>query len=347
MKEQIIEKLKKIVEATRIISPAEFSFSGKVFSCPAVSPAVEPNPAQPPLVLLLQNCFYQYCYVQPFDGNISLETRAVMPNPNLVQRLSEANETREYWETGWQIREILASGQIRAKKNERTRFLWAGEFFSPGSFGTPPKINSEISVFFPKESVTVQTGFYFAFSQTFLDQSDDYNIVRFYWNIDEKGAPDLVRSISHHLNKFQVPYRFKCLNNQHPFNRTDAAVLFINKRFYRIVAELLPDIYRKVEALLEDETPLFSKRLAPGLGLAEDSNSGDSFGMNRCRILAQGIWNGYVKGLQTTETRLQETSKQFAAHGISLETPYLNAGAADQYIVPDFSAAPLSASATK
>jgi hypothetical protein len=338
MKEQLIKQLTKIIESTKILSPTEFSFDGRILSYPVPSPINQPNPgsAQPPLISQLQNCFYQYCYVQPYNGNSPVETGLVTPNATLVEQLSAANETQEYWEAGWQIREILPSGQIRAEKGGRSRLLWAGEFFTPQGFGMPPQINGYINVFFPKESTTIQPGFYYAFSQTFIDQLDDYNIVRFYWNIEEKGAPNLVRSISRNLNRFQVPYRFKCLNNQLPFNRTDSAVLFLNKRFYRIVAELLVDIYEEVKDSLGAETPLFSKRVAPGIGLAEDPNNGESFGMNRCRILAEGIWNGYTKGLQTLEARLDEVAGQFEVHGIALESPYLNAGAIDQYIIPKF-----------
>lgn len=340
MKEQITEQLKKIIEATKIISPAEFSFDGKILSCPA-SP-VPNNPLNPnavqqnPVILQLQGCLYQYCYVQPFVSGFSRETGRITQNARLVQQLSAANNTQDYWEAGWQIKEILPTGQIRAEKSGRSRLLWAGEFFTPQGFGAPPQVNGYINVFFPKESTTIQPGFYYAFSQTFIDLTDDYNIVRFYWNIEENGAPDLLASISRHLNRFRLPYRFKCLNNELPFNRTDSAVLFLNKRFYRIAAELLVEIYDEVKDLLGAETPLFSRQIAPGLGLAEDPNNGDSFGMNRCRLLAEGIWSAYTKGLEKTEARLDEVVKRFEHYGISLERPYLNAGAFDQYVIPNF-----------
>lgn len=339
MKEQIIKQLKKIIEATKILSPTEFSFDGRVLSYPAPYSVNQLNPGseQAPLISQLQNCFYQYCYVQPFNtADPGKETGNVVPDASLVLRLSEANNTQEYWEAGWQIKEIIPNGQIRAEKSRRSRLLWAGEFFTPQGFGMPPQINGYINVFFPKESTTIQPGFYYAFSQTFIDQLDDYNIVRFYWNIEENGAPDLVRSVSRHLNRFRVPYRFKCLNSSLPFNRTDSAVLFINKRFYRIVACLIADIYDEIESFLGAETPLFSKQFAPGLGLAEDPNNGDSFGMNRCRILAEGVWSGYLKQLQTTESRLDEVVRQFETYRINLEQPYLNADSVDQYIIPDF-----------
>ena len=334
MKKQISAQLKKIIGATKIISPAEISFAGKVIPCPPVG-AVDPhNPAQPanPVVLQLTHTFYEYCYVQPFEEQLPpMETAQVTHNQPLVQLLSGANNTQDAWETGWQIQEMLPTGQIRAGKNSRSRWMWPGEFVSRDVTGLAPGIGSYVNIFFPKESTVMQPGFYFAYSQTFIDQSDDLNIVRFYWHVEESGAPDMVRAISTHLNRFLVPYRFKVLNNQHAFNRSDAAVLFLNKKYYPIVSELMPEIYKAVKDGLKPEVPLFSKKLAPGIGLAEDPGNGDSFGMSRCRMLAEGIWSAYSGGLQTVEERFDEVAAQFERYGVSLERPYLNSGSADQY----------------
>ena len=52
--------------------------------------------------------------------------------------------------------------------------------------------------------------------------------------------------------------------------------------------------------------------LAPGLSLVEDPNNGESFGMNRCRIFAEGIWNAFAKGLTDRDSRLHEVKQRFA-----------------------------------
>jgi hypothetical protein len=43
-------------------------------------------------------------------------------------------------------------------------------------------------------------------------------------------------------------------------------------------------------------TPVFTKFLAPGLGLAEDPGQGDSFGQHRCRLLADAMILAYEQG---------------------------------------------------
>ena len=112
-------------------------------------------------------------------------------------------------------------------------------------------------------------------------------------------------------------------------------MLYVNKRFYRITAELLLDAQAGIREHLQPETPLFTKQLAFGLGLAEDPGTGESFGMSRCRILAEAIVSAYAEGLQTEEGRLHAARKQFEQYGLALERPYLNAGSVDQYDVPN------------
>ena len=100
---------------------------------------------------------------------------------------------------------------------------------------------------------------------------------------------------------------------------------------YVLIVELLVDVYQAVKDNLKPETPLFTKRLAAGLGFAEDPGNGESFGMSRCRIVAEGLWSAYVKGLPTQQARLQEVIAHFEKNGIALEHPYLNARSIDHY----------------
>ena len=50
--------------------------------------------------------------------------------------------------------------------------------------------------------------------------------------------------------------------------------------------------------------------------------SGDSFGTSRCRLIAQGVWNAYQRGLQTESARMEEISLAFGRAGISPERPW-------------------------
>jgi len=108
-------------------------------------------------------------------------------------------------------------------------------------------------------------------------------------------------------------------------------VLYVNKRFYQISAVLLARVYGEIRNHLAPLTPLFTKRLAPGLSLAEDPGTGESFGMQRCRLLAEAICNAHTGPSQQTQPRLEAVLHQLELAGIRPERPYLCAGSVDQY----------------
>jgi HopA1 effector protein family len=216
-------------------------------------------------------------------------------------------------------------------KGAMTRMVWAGEFLAHGGPGVPPRPGLDISLFAPKESRTLQPGFYFAFGEALTDQEDEFSVVRLYWNVRTSGAPELTGNLTRTLNRFAVPFRFKCLSMAALYGRSDAAVLYLAKRHYRIAAQLLAPIYPAVRPLLGAATPLFSKRLADGLALAENPKSGESFGMHRCRLVAEAICKAHARGVETAHGRLDEIAAHFAAAGLSLDRPFLNAGSVDRY----------------
>ncbi len=75
--------------------------------------------------------------------------------------------------------------------------------------------------------------------------------------------------------------------------------------------------YRRLVADdLRDDVPLFTRRIARGVGFAEDP--GESFGQNRCRILAEAMM---------TSREIEEVRRRFAAHGLSLDAPWAGSGA--------------------
>jgi hypothetical protein len=80
---------------------------------------------------------------------------------------------------------------------------------------------------------------------------------------------------------------------------------------------------------LQTEVPLFTLRLADGFAFADDTGTRESFGMSRCRLLAQGIWHAHSEGAQQSEERLAAVDGQFRAEGISLERPWLGASLID------------------
>jgi len=337
----IIEELLEILRAITVQSAESFSFAGKDFGPLDPSRSLwQVAPAKNPLVAQLAQQLYSHAYCRKFNGRLAddaYDPNTVMAD-DILAELSSANSGRERWDVGWQVQRLMPSAQIIAYKGGLARLLWPGEFVSHEGPGVPVREGSRISVFAPRESTTMQPGFYFIFSETVSDQQDDYSLLRFYWHISDATAPKLVQLISHEFNRFQIPFRLKSLAARAFYRRSDAAVLYVNKRFYRLSTELLSDIHDQIREGLGPDTPLFTKRLAPGLGLAEEPGNGESFGQNRCRILAESIWSSHEKNLHSEPERLEEARKHFASKGLALDAPYLNPGSTDKYEFPPDSA---------
>lgn len=329
---ELTAALERIFQAVEIRAPGSFSFAGR--------PAPEtpaPAPGQPPVanqpVAQLQDLLYQHCYCRRFDGTPAPEPQPAAPDEGFARRLSEANASRQRWDVGWQIARVEPSGQVTAHKHGRTRAFWPGEFVSTDGSGMRPAPGAVINVAAQRESLTTQPGFYFVFGERLGDQEEDFMPLRLYWNVGAEGAPELVRLLSGSLNRFQVPFRFKCLVLPSQYDRLDVAVLFVSRRYFRLVAELVADAWPELGRLLGPETPLFTKSLAPGLGLAEDPGSGESFGQHRCRIVSEAVWGAAEKGQWTVAARLAELGERFERYGLSLARPYLNPRSSDVYEV--------------
>jgi len=341
-KEAIESELIQILRAVTIVSTQAFAFAGRLVPAadvPSVGYPAQPGGAlgQPeanPLVNALQSHLYQFCYSTSFKNGHTAAITPAAPDPGFLPSLSAANTSRERWDPGWQISAMIPGGQMLVQKGPLLRAVWPGEFLMHGGTGMAPTVGAPVSLYLPRESTVLQPGFYFAFGETPGDWQDDASLLRFYWNVKDTGVAALLSSITTELNRFKVPFKYKCLTSREAYVRLDAAVLYVTKRLYRIAAELLFDVRKEVAEHLEVETPLFTKQLAPGLGFAEDPGLMDSFGTSRCRLLAEAIWAAFAQGVHEEGVRLQVVAQHFEKAGISLKAPYLNPGSEDRYTFP-------------
>jgi hypothetical protein len=248
---------------------------------------------------------------------------------DLLPTLLAANQSRPTWDEGWQIDQPLDDGRVLARKGGAARAFLPGEFITDRGPDRGPDAGGAINVFTAPGTPELQTWFYFAFGETVDDLGSGTASLRVYWNIAPEGAAPLMEAITRELNRFQVPFRFKCLRNTDHFTRRDPAILYVSRRYCPIVAMLVEKIYPRIRPWLRETVPLFTKPSAPGLGMAEDP--GESFGQHRSKILAEAILASRGKSVPE---RLEELVRQFARRGLSLETPWLNAGSPEGYRYP-------------
>jgi hypothetical protein len=366
--------IKEVLSAIKVASPHEFAFAGRTFNVNGAGHQhaghqhgehqhvdhqhgghqhaghqhaghqhaghqhaghAAPDPQSQAFVATLSAYLYEYAYSQPFREPLPESVAHDLTiDFALLEAMSLANTTRERWEHGWTIAQVMQHGQIKAQKGAVQRNLWPGQFVSKDGPASMPRQGAEISVFYARESRSLQTGFYYAFGEVAEDDTSGFGLVRLYWNVSFEGAPRLIGLITSRLNRFHVPFRLKAATARSQFERTDVAVVYLAKPYFRIAAELMLDVHPEIEDALGEDVPLFSKRMAKGLGVAEDPGTGESFGQSRCQRLAESVWNCYQRGEQTTTARWKEFHRLLKERGIDPEHPHINAGSLDWYELP-------------
>ena len=253
------------------------------------------------------------------------------------EHLHQANRGTGYFEPGWQVLDqtnpdkwIVSNGSLRFTISPTQHVTSNQRQVKPGD---------TISIWLPKNRV--QNGFYVAMGNTHLDlaaamvESPSTLLLRIYFNLMPEGAALLMQTLTAALNRMEVPFHFKTLYNPKDYNRYDSAVLYISPRSYSKFQTWFQSTHMQYQNYLKPDIPLFTKGLAPGVGLAEEPNfkfsTQESFGLNRCQMIAKAMMAAADIGQDSTLDRLLAIEEEFTNSKISLTQPFLNPNSVDNY----------------
>jgi hypothetical protein len=370
------EAVEQALAATTILSPTSFAWFGvPQQSLPARSEAaMDGAAARAYLVYALQARLYGsfYCLgAASRDGFEATPPTRLGPSPFLLE-LSRANRGRGSHEAGWTVAALQDDRVVVERDGLR---LWvrpedlhdgpgrhasqqpgadqpgAGQPGADRSGAVPSGLvrpdsiqfaalqpGAAVGVLMPKELMRLSPGFYMALGDAEFPADASVGLVRFYWCLRQEGAALLVETLTGTLNEAGLSFRLKVISDPAAYRRCDAGVLYALAPQYERVARIVADVYREVEPWLGGSIPALTKPLAPGLGLAEDPGAGgESFGMSRCRLLAEGIVTAAELRAGSLAQTLEVVAGHFAQAGISLEQPYLSPGSVDRYHLPEVS----------
>ena len=289
-----------------------------------------------PLVNALRMLIYQSVYTQGVrralaGGPFTNAPDAATPDLDFTDRLVEANAGLERWEHGWVVETLTPHGELRVRKEHRVRRAAAGEYALHRGPGLSAREGEAVSLHVLPESQWLQPGYYHAIGDTLAAEDELAEIVRLYFAVRASGAVELLRSISKRLNRYGVPFQAKFPTLPSAYRRLDAAVLYVARRDYPLVAQLLAEVSLALQAELEEEVPLCAKRLARGVGLAEEPLTGESFGLHRSRLIAEAVLCARQRGVVAVDAGWQILRNHFAERGHDIARPWLNPGSLDTY----------------
>ena len=237
-----------------------------------------------------------YCGVDKVEPTTTLPPKQECEY--FMEQLSKANQSFRQFDRNWKVYEIDQDKQAYAQKNGELRIVYPKTYISHNQ-ENPLAIGDLIDFYCFRESKTQQAVFYYIFGETFFDKNS--HKMRIYWNIEPKGASTLIELISKLFNTYQVPFTFKCLNHPDLYIRNDSAVLYFDKDDLMIVHQIIKRVIPKIQSYLKIAVPLFTKKIANGVSIAEDPGGGKSFGNNHCKALAEALVAAFMNQLTGTK----------------------------------------------
>lgn len=251
------------------------------------------------------------------------------------ERLHNGNNGEGYFDPGWYVVKQEIDGSFAVTKGRLTLHIESDRHLQIAEQSAT--VGDTVAIRLPKNRV--QNGFYMAVGnagpQNLSNGNHQPQTVRIYFNLSPEGAVAVMGSLTHQLNEIPIPFMFKALYNPADYGRYDSAVLYFEKSQYEAVRPILQKVYTEKRSHFHPEIPLFTKMLMPGMGLAEEPDqkfaTQESFGMNRCQIVANGLLEAWQQGNDSPEARMNVILNHFRLLGIELQRSHLNANSEDIY----------------
>lgn len=320
------ELIESFVSGLEMDSDGRICLRGAVVHEPTSSPDGDIGKLQ----LAMTECVYKYLYTHP-DGHIGEAFRDAPDDIDLIAALAEVGSPPAGNQSGWMIDNVLPDGSIIASRYSKTQKFLPGQYVAEPD-QIPIREGMEVAVTPRLKSRTQQPGFYFFFSQSSLDLCELPPMVRIYLNARLDTAADLTRTVTDTLNDYEIAFNFKITTRACDFSRRDCAVLYLPRRMYRVATLALAPKVQRMAQLLDEGEPLFTRRLAPGIGLAEDpGTSTQSFGSSRCGILAEAILAARAGRSVPLDRFRQQFASSVSSRDLLMNALFLNPRSEDIY----------------
>lgn len=186
----------------------------------------------------------------------------------------------------------------------------------------------------PKELRAASPGFYLARGDAGGALDPAAVEIRVYFNLMQAGAVPLLAAATRLLNAQRLAFSIKLVNHPARYFRCDAGVLYLDDGDFAAARAPLRELVAACAPHLRAETPALTKPLAPGVGIGEHRTAlGASFGIGRCRLVAEGIADAHEQRLTALADRVDAVARRFALHAMDLDVPHLVSRTRDDYVL--------------
>lgn len=239
----------------------------------------------------------------------------------------------------WEIEHQEKDGTVIARRNSERARIKSKYYYGLGNI--KGKQNAEMISVITAHKIEIGSeekslvkkkkySYIYVYGKNILRDEFSSDIIRFYFNLKPQ-KDHIIRwtaTLINELNNREIPFHLKYLNNIQNYNRVDNCVLYVQKQNFAIVAQSIHDLLEIEEnkAVLSQETPLFTRYLAPGLAFAESPLTRDeSFGTQKSKEVLLAILKYLAHQKQDFRFDTEEFITYIVEHKLfDLKTPYLN-----------------------
>jgi HopA1 effector protein family len=252
---------------------------------------------------------------------------------DFYQRLQHSNTSHGYFDLNWQIVAITEERELIVVKDGLHIHVDLQQHVPPNLHQAA--IGDTIPIYLPHNLVGIDT--YIMVGNAGSPQHDvreqvgDAQFVRLYFNITPDAAIAIAAQLTTELNKLGIRFEFGILQHPQLFCRYDAATLWLTRADYLVAQATLVAIYQAYQTEFSPQVPLFTKQLAPGLGLAQMPLSTDSFGRHRCELVAEGLVTAFLHAQTSATDKLARIESAGRNAQIDWCQPYLDSSTHDSY----------------
>jgi hypothetical protein len=321
--------LEEAAEAAAIVGPNRYRLLDSERKLPSAAAAE----AETMLLRSLESEIYYRLYRRPGDARVGDPPSASLDvMRSFTAAVSAANRGAGTWDPGWQIEGETAAGDMLVRRDGIT-YRTPHDQVRRGS-----AVDGRCRVRVPNEMRQLVRGFYMALGDADWPERLDPPgaLLRFYWSLSARAAPLYLEEVTRRFNALEVPFRTKVMQDPSAYRGADAGVLYLPAGEIAPLWPELAAIYRRLAGELRPQVPLFTHRLAPGLGFAEDPGGGMSFGQARCGLVARGLLRAFHAGENDARGRAVHVAEAFRQDGIDPAEPFRSHGSACPVPPSDF-----------
>ena len=273
-------------------------------------------------------CLRDYVYARYFcrwEPGAAARTRysdRASGDPSFVATLVAAAHNATCWEPGWKVVKadadwaFVSNGRLNLFVDDRAHLMPAGALV-----GEPAQVRM------PCARENLSPGFFYLVGRAGpIDRQAAY--LKLYLNLTCAGAAPLVEALSRGPQLERLRFEAKVANSPGGYCRVDSALVYVEPRSYPGLVSFLRAQRRAHPSRWRDETPLFTRALGPGLAVAEAApgHSKESFGQQRCRLVAEEVLRALEIGELAPARWLSFVAARFGREGLNLEAPRHLAG---------------------